>query len=176
MSPLWRGADSESDDDMDSEDEAAARIHANARMVAACGRPLQQGAWKGCAKSAWWVKHRVHLAEARMGPVPSSKAYIVGFCYNAFLRSVVGLWRFWRLYPYVKSGCITSLDVLCRCDREDRHRGLCNHKASIPGPAACPVPDVTPCSSNQHQDTGVCNKGLCMQSTYMLLECVSEGC
>jgi hypothetical protein len=26
--------------------------------------------------------------------------------------------------------------VCCRCDREDRHRGLCNHKATVPGPAA----------------------------------------
>lgn len=28
---------------------------------------------------------------------------------------------------------------VCRCDREDRHRGLCNHRATIPGPAACTV-------------------------------------
>lgn len=25
---------------------------------------------------------------------------------------------------------------VCRCDREDRHRGLCNHRATIVGPAA----------------------------------------
>lgn len=32
------------------------------------------------------------------------------------------------------------------CDREDRHRGLCNHKATIPGPAACadPAGEVEP--------------------------------
>lgn len=29
-----------------------------------------------------------------------------------------------------------------RCDREDRHRGLCNHRATIPGPAACPEPET----------------------------------
>ena len=42
----------------------------------------------------------------------------------------------------------------CRCDREDRHRGLCNHRATIPGPAACPAQSDA-CSSESHDD-GTC--------------------
>lgn len=67
-------------DDGGVEEEAAevARIRANALMVSQCGKTLQPGAWRGCAKSAW-------------------------------------------------------------CDREDRHRGLCNHRATIAGPTAIPT-------------------------------------
>eukprot|EP00775_Hariotina_reticulata_P003270 gene3270-3547_t len=35
------------------------------------------------------------------------------------------------------------------CDREDRHRGLCNHRATIPGPAACSGSGSEACSTEQ---------------------------
>lgn len=46
------------------------------------------------------------------------------------------------------------LAVRCRCDREDRHRGLCNHKASIPGPAAASVPATQGYISCQQHSQG----------------------
>lgn len=54
---LWgslRAADADTDDG-GVEEEAAevARIRANALMVSQCGKTLQAGAWRGCAKSAW---------------------------------------------------------------------------------------------------------------------------
>lgn len=39
---------------------------------------------------------------------------------------------------------------LLRCDREDRHRGLCNHRATIPGPASCSLQSDDACSRGQH--------------------------
>lgn len=51
---------------------------------------------------------------------------------NALMFSQTGK----TLQPGAWRGCCKSP----WCDREDRHRGLCNHRATIPGPAACPAP------------------------------------
>jgi hypothetical protein len=43
--------------------------------------------------------------------------------------------------------CCSAL--ISRCDREDRHRGLCNHRATIPGPTACSASGSEACSTQQ---------------------------
>lgn len=51
---LFRCTDLSSDDETDQpEEDMSLRIRANARMVKQAGKPMQQGAWKGCTKSAW---------------------------------------------------------------------------------------------------------------------------
>eukprot|EP00878_Enallax_costatus_P018125 GHUV01019070.1.p1 GENE.GHUV01019070.1~~GHUV01019070.1.p1 ORF type:complete len:584 (+),score=148.65 GHUV01019070.1:628-2379(+) len=57
--------------------------------------------------------------------------------------------------PGAWKGCVKS----AWCDREDRHRGLCNHKACIPGPAACPALYATPCSSSHQHEEVLCDIG-----------------
>lgn len=46
-------ADNDSEFNIEGEGPASEKVQANAKMVAECGRPLEHGAWKGCAKSAW---------------------------------------------------------------------------------------------------------------------------
>jgi hypothetical protein len=50
--------------------------------------------------------------------------------------------------------CGAAVAAVPRCDREDRHRGLCNHKATIAGPASRPEP-----ASTEEQDTEVEEEG-----------------
>lgn len=47
----------------------------------------------------------------------------------------------------------------CRCDREDRHRGLCNHRATIPGPAACRSLRAQQQEQDDEQDTSSMDQG-----------------
>lgn len=61
------------------------------------------------------------------------------------------------LKPGAWKGCSKSAE----CDREDRHRGLCNHRATIPGPMAVayasqqlPVDSLTD-SFTEQQDEGM---------------------
>lgn len=74
-----------------------------------------------------------------------------------------------------------ALPVLCcRCDREDRHRGLCNHRATIPGPAVCAVMRPKQQMEDDEQDTSSMDQGaqdsVVAASTYLEARQPSYGC
>jgi hypothetical protein len=62
--------------------------------------------------------------------------------------------RFCRVRANECTACVVLLLLSPRCDREDRHRGLCNHKATIAGPASCPEPVSTEEQDTEGEDDG----------------------
>ncbi|WIA11586.1 hypothetical protein OEZ85_011691 [Tetradesmus obliquus] len=55
----------------------------------------------------------------------------------------------------VKHGAWQGCCKSAWCDREDRHRGLCNHKATVPGPTATSPQSEDACSTD-NQDAECC--------------------
>ena len=104
---------------------------------------MQPGAWRGCKKSAWWVLAFTLSDE------------LVHGCLMCHFSCAMH----WLHSSHAKVAHLTN-PYTCRCNRENRHRGLCNSRATIPGAEAYSQ-GTEPANANQQSVAGACKLMLC---------------